>query len=79
MNYFSSKNESEMRRWVMITTMNKRINSPIRKCPFPKFTPLDIIPNATTLHCDESIDNTVIDEEFLRDSQQDNSASSFES
>jgi len=25
----SSKNQSEMRRWVMITTMNKRMNSPI--------------------------------------------------
>ena len=67
-----------MRRWVMITTMNKRINSPIRKCPFPKYTPLDIIPNSTVLHCDESIVNTVIDKEFLKDSQQDNSASSIE-
>ena len=55
-----------MRRWVMITTMNKRINSPIRKSPFPKYTPLDIIPNSMVLQCDDSIDNAMLDKDFLK-------------
>ena len=68
-----------MRRWVMITTMNKKINSPIRKCQFPKYTPLDIIPNSLVLQCDDSNETKKIDKEFLKDPLQDNSASSIES
>ena len=67
-----------MRRWVMITTMNKKINSPIRTCPFPKYTPLDIIPNSMILDCDDSSNNTKFDKEFLKDPREDNSASSIE-
>ena len=58
--------------------MNKRINSPIRKCPFPKYTPLDIIPNSMVPKCDDTIDNAMPDKEYLKDSKKDNSASSIE-
>ena len=68
-----------MRRWVMITTMNKRINSPIRPCPFPSYTSLDIIPNSKILASAHSSGNILFDKGFLKDSKQDNSASSIES
>ena len=67
-----------MRRWVMITTMNKRINSPIRPCPFPSYTPLNIIPNSKILASEHSSGNVSFDKGFLKDSKQDNSASSIE-
>ena len=67
-----------MRRWVMITTMNKRINSPIRPCPFPSYTPLMILPNTSILLCDDSNAPSTVDKGYLKDPQQDNSASSIE-
>ena len=78
LNCFSSRNDSDMRRWVMITSMNKRINSPIRKCPFPSYTPLDIIPNSSILCCDDYNTNSKFDKEFLKDPEDDNSAESID-
>ena len=66
-----------MRRWVMITTMNKKINSPIRQCPFPTYTPLDILPNSSILACEAVNKILIIDKEFLKDQKEDNSASSI--
>ena len=63
----SSRNDSEMRRWVMITTMNKRINSPIRPCPFPRYTKLDVIKNSEVLKHDEIRNTKKIDKEFLKE------------
>ena len=67
-----------MQRWVMITTMNKRLNSPIRPCPFPSYTPLNILPNSSILSCDDSNTSSTIDKGFLKDPREDNSASSIE-
>ena len=62
----------------MITTMNKRINSPIRQCPFPVYTPLDILPNSSTLACETVSKGLMVDKEFLKDQKEDNSASSIQ-
>ena len=61
----------------MITTMNKRINSPIRQCPFPTYTPLNILPNSSILSSDGVDKNMIFDKEFLKDQHEDNSASSI--
>ena len=61
-----------MRRWVMITTMNKRLNSPIRPCPFPSYTPLNILPNSSILSCDGHNTSSTIDKGFLKDPREDN-------
>ena len=67
-----------MRRWVMITTMNKRINEPIRPCPFPSYTPLKILPNSSILSCDDSSASSTVDKGYLQDKANDNSAASIE-
>ena len=62
----------------MITSMNKRINSPIRKCPFPSYTPLDIILNSSILCGDDYNKKSNFDKEFLKDPEDDNSAASID-
>ena len=67
-----------MRRWAMITTMNKRINEPIHPCPFPGYTHLDILSNSSILSCDDSSTSSAVDKGYLQDKANDNSAASIE-
>ena len=62
----SNQNHSEFRRWVMITSYNKKSNNPVYKhlCPF--YHPLNIVANQEILACDpnarSTIDKDVIDQ-----------------
>ena len=73
---FSEKNDSDLRRWVMITSMNTRKNSPIKKCPFPTYKPMKIIPNSEILNFNEN-SSKAVDKEFLLNSADDNSTASI--
>ena len=39
---FSDQNHSELRRWVMITSLNKRKNNPTKKHHHPQYHPVNI-------------------------------------
>ena len=59
----SDQNNSELRRWVMISSFNKRLNNPVYKhcCPF--YHPLDILPNSAIMECNKMVSDT--DKEFI--------------
>lgn len=40
-----------MRRWVMITSMNKKLNNPTRQHHHPQYHPLRMLPNSAILDC----------------------------
>ena len=65
-----------MRRWVMITSMNKRKNEPIRPCPFPMYKPLNILPNSEILNLDENNSSTA-EKQFLKGHEEDTSTASL--
>lgn len=47
----SDQNHSDMRRWVMITSMNKKLNNPTRQHHHPQYHPLRMLPNSAILDC----------------------------
>ena len=69
-----------MRRWVMITSMNKRKNEPIRQCPFPMYKPLNILPNSEILNLDEnsSSSSDALEKQFLKGHEEDTSTALLE-
>ena len=69
-----------MRRWVMITSMNKRKNEPIRQCPFPKYKPLNILPNSEILNLGEnsSSSSDALEKQFLKGHEEDTSTALLE-
>ena len=40
-----------MRRWVMITSVNKKLNNPTRPHHHPQYHPLRMLPNSAILDC----------------------------
>ena len=59
----SDQNNSELRRWIMISSFNKRRNNPVYKhcCPF--YHPLNILPNSAIMDCDKMVSD--VDKEFV--------------
>ena len=49
--FFSDQNHSDMRRWVMITSVNKKLNNPTRPHHHPQYHPLRMLPNSAILDC----------------------------
>ncbi len=48
----SDQNNSDMRRWVMISSFNKRRNNPKFEHHHPFYHPLEMLPNEEILKCD---------------------------
>lgn len=60
----SDQNLSEDRRWVMITSYNKRKNGPVYKHHHSLYHPLNILPNSAILECEVNKSST-IDKKFM--------------
>ena len=60
----SDQNSSDLRRWVMITSYNKRKNNPVYKHHCPFYHPLQMVPNQAILKCN-SQDRSKFDKEFM--------------
>ena len=59
----SAPNESEMRRWVLISSFNKKLNDPMKEHFCPSYHPLNILPNSAILAYKKGQKST-IDKEF---------------
>ena len=59
----SAPNESEMRRWVLISSFNKKLNNPMKEHFCPSYHPLNILPNSAILAYKKGQKST-IDKEF---------------
>ena len=47
----SDQNKSDLRRWVMITSYNKRKNNPVYEHHCPLYHPMNIVENEAILKC----------------------------
>ncbi|XP_072034006.1 L-proline trans-4-hydroxylase-like [Amphiura filiformis] len=52
----SDRNDSDKRRWVLITSFNRASNDPYDPEPFPKYTRLDKVPNSSIENCTDVTD-----------------------
>jgi hypothetical protein len=52
-----------MRRWVMISSFNKRLNNPVYEHHHPFYYPLNILPNSAIMECQAM--TSTIDKCFL--------------
>ena len=55
----SDQNLSEFRRWVMITSYNKRKNNPTHEHHHSLYHPLNIVPNSAILECEVTKTSTI--------------------
>ena len=60
----SDQNHSEFRRWVMITSYNKRKNNPVYEHHCPFYHPLNMISDKEILLCDPNTPSSS-DKEFV--------------
>lgn len=63
-----------MRRWVMITSVNKRKNNPVKEHHHALYNPLRILPNSAITEC--NLLNSTEDKWFMH-KESDNSAKSI--
>lgn len=71
----SDPNNSELRRWVMITSFNKRKNNPTKKHHHPFYHPLQMVPNSAIVNCN-NFESTM--DKWFMDANEDKSAESNE-
>lgn len=69
----SDQNHSELRRWVLIISMNKRKNNPTKVHHHALYNPLKIVPNSAIMECNTTRSST---EQWFMDLKEDNSAQS---
>ncbi len=50
-NFFSQKNDSDLRRWALVMGVNKRKNQPTREHHHPLYHDMRIVPNSAVLDC----------------------------
>ena len=68
----SSQNNSDLRRWVMITSYNQKRNNPVYAHHHPFYHPLNMVPNSAILNCEKM--SCEPDEKSFMDPKDDSSA-----
>jgi len=63
----SDQNNSDMRRWAMITSFNQRRNNPVIKHHHPFYHPLNMLPNSAIMECEKMASD--MEKDFMNPSQ----------
>jgi len=66
----SSQNNSDQRRYALLTAFNKRANNPLWMHHHPQYTPLDLVPDDAVLKCERLTSST---NKWFMDPEQDTS------
>ena len=53
----SNVNNSDLRRWAMAVSVNKRLNNPVIEHHCPQYYPLYMLPNSAIMEC-ENVNST---------------------
>ena len=49
---YSNVNDSDLRRWAMAVSVNKKMNNPVKEHHCPQYYPCHMLPNSAIMECE---------------------------
>ena len=49
---YSNVNDSDLRRWAMAVSVNKKLNNPVKEHHCPQYYPCHMLPNSAIMECE---------------------------